>query len=165
MSNDLFRTALPLSSWSLLFAWANKALASSCNTPAFLLASADSSVFLAMSSSTVLYLPLSSLLRTCSECKHKMELVQSQYSGRWHLLPLSFTNPAARRVYAGSSVNKSRNGVRVFPTPCPRRRAMVKTHQLLFCRSVAVLQLQYWHLAEIYGIWLQGSVTNGSHGP
>lgn len=116
MPNYLLRTALPLSSWSLLFAWASKALASSCSMPAFLLASADSSVFLAMSSSTVLYLPLSSLLRTCSEFKHKVELKWSQYCGIWLLLPLPFTNPAAR---AGSSLNKSRKlcqGISYFPS-------------------------------------------------
>lgn len=102
--------------------------------PAFLLASADSSVFLAMSSSTVLYLPLSSLFRTCPEFKHKVELMWSQYCGIWLLLPLPFTNPAAT---AGSSLNKSRSSVRIFPTSRPRLRAVVKTHQLPFCRSVA----------------------------
>lgn len=103
----LLRTALPLSSCSLLLAWASNAFASSCSMPAFLLASADSSVFLVMRSSTVLYLLFSSVSRTCcSTHKHKMEPLKRQCRGS---CPIS----GLRRAVS-AQVTKTATGSRDF---------------------------------------------------
>lgn len=132
----LLRTALPLSSCSLLLAWASNAFASSCSMPAFLLASADSSVFLVMRSSTVLYLLFSSVSRTCcSTHKHKMEPLKRQCRGS---CPIS-----GLRREESAQVTKTATGSRDFLFKYARFEESVRRLISVSCTSVAVLQLQH----------------------
>lgn len=143
----LLRTALPLSSWSLLFAWASRALASSCNMSAFLLALADSSVFLAMSSSTVLYLLFSSVLRTCcSRCKHKMEPLKRLRKGSCSIFGVS----RAHRLLAQVTKAETRLGYVLLNT-----QGFKSWHE----DWVALLQICGNSTASILGKDLQDSVT------